>query len=76
MPWAWQNRANSAEVYWAPLSLWNTAPGWTWPWVMAIARASVTRLVRMWSASCQPVTIRVARSMTVARYSHPSPVLR
>jgi hypothetical protein len=28
-------------------SLRNTAPGWTRPWVMAIARASVTRLVRM-----------------------------
>jgi len=36
---------------------------------MAIAKASVTRLVRMWLASCQPVTIRVAKSITVARYS-------
>jgi hypothetical protein len=43
---------------------------------MAIARAPVTRLVRMWLASCQPVTIRVARPVTVARYSQPSPVLR
>jgi hypothetical protein len=59
-----------------PLSLWNTAPGAAWPWLMAIAKASVTRLVRMWLASCQPVTIRVARSITVARYSQPSPVLR
>jgi hypothetical protein len=38
-----------------------------WPWLTAIARASVTRLVRMWLASCQPVTIWVAKSITVAR---------
>jgi hypothetical protein len=38
---------------------------------MAIARASVTRLVRMGDASCQPVTIRVARPVTVARYAPP-----
>lgn len=31
----------------APLSLWKVARGATWPWVMAIASASVTRLVRM-----------------------------
>src|SRR6266550_5320019 len=55
---------------------WNAAPGWAWPWLMAIARASVTRLVHICEASCQPVTIRVARSITVARYSQPSPVLR
>ena len=60
----------------APWSLWNTAPCWMWPWAMAIATASVTRLVRMCEASCQPVTIRVARSITVAIYSHPSPVRR
>jgi hypothetical protein len=30
----------------------------------------------MCSAICQPTTIRVARSITVARYSQPSPVRR
>jgi hypothetical protein len=34
------------------------------------------QLVRRWSAVCQPTTIRVARSMTVARYSQPCAVLR
>ena len=35
------------------------------------------QLVRMWSRQLPSrSTIRVARSMTVARYSHPSPVLR
>jgi hypothetical protein len=43
---------------------------------MAIAKASTINDVRMWGASCQPTTIRVARSITVARYRHPSPVLR
>jgi hypothetical protein len=36
---------------------------------MAIAGAPVTRLVRRCEASCQPVTIRVAMLVTVARYS-------
>jgi hypothetical protein len=46
-------------------------PGWTRPWVRAIAKASVNRVVRTWLASCQPVTIRLPKSMTVARYGEP-----
>ena len=41
--------------------------GWTWPASMAMVSASVTRLVRMCGASCQPTTMRVARSRTTAR---------
>ena len=33
----------------------------------AIVSASSTSSVRMWSASDQPTTLRLARSMTVAR---------
>ena len=49
-----------------PRSEWKIAPGRVWPWVMAICSASMTSEVRMWSASCQPTTMRVHKSMTVA----------
>ena len=65
--WRWQNAANSAEVYCVPLSEWKIASGATWPPATAICRASVTSVVRMCVAICQPTTIRVARSITVAR---------
>lgn len=34
------------------------------------------RSVRMWSAMAQPITRRLWASMTVAKYTHPSHVLR
>src|SRR5262249_15210390 len=46
MPLAWQNTANSADVYRAPPSLCNTARVLARPWVTAISRASVVGLVR------------------------------
>lgn len=42
----------------------------------AISKAVVTRLVRIWLAVCQPSTLRVARSITAARYNHPLGVFR
>ena len=40
----------------------------------AMVSASATSSVRMWLASAQPTTRRDDRSMTVAKYAHPSPV--
>jgi hypothetical protein len=42
--------------------------------LIAIFNASATSSVRMCSASAQPTTFRDDRSMTVARYDHPSQV--
>jgi len=42
----------------------------------AVASASTTRLLRMCSVSDQPITRRENKSITVARYSQPSPVAR
>ena len=42
--------------------------------VKALNRASEISSVRMWSASAQPTTLRLARSITVARYAQPSQV--
>ena len=41
---------------------------------LAISSALTHRDARIWSAMAQPTIMRVHRSMTVARYSHPSPV--
>ena len=38
-----------------------------WRVEKAIDSASSTSSVRMWSASAQPTTLRLAKSMTVAR---------
>lgn len=43
---------------------------------MADASAETTMSAVMRSESDQPTTMRVLRSMTVDRYSHPSPVRR
>ena len=40
----------------------------------AIIKADSGSSVRMWSRIDQPTILRVARSSTAARYSHPSPV--
>nr|WP_235045817.1 hypothetical protein [Paeniglutamicibacter gangotriensis] len=41
-----------------------------------MAIASMINGVRMFEDMDQPTTMRVAKSITVARYSHPEPVLR
>ena len=60
---AWRSPAG---VLAAPVGMEDDAPlaGRT---AKAIFRASATSSVRMWSASAQPTTRRLARSMTVAR---------
>jgi hypothetical protein len=40
----------------------------------AIESASSTSSIRMCSASAQPTTLRLAKSMTVARYAQPCQV--
>ena len=50
MLFAAQKAANAVEVYWLPRSLWNITPG-AGRRVNAMVRASVTRSVRMWSAT-------------------------
>lgn len=61
MPRAWQNCANPAEVYWAsPAVAVKHGPGPDVAVSDGHLEASVTRLVRMWSATCQPVTMRCA----------------
>jgi hypothetical protein len=67
--------ANSELVYCAPRSPWKTAPPAATPDARAISKASTAKEARMWSATCQPITILVVKSITVARYAHPSPVL-
>ncbi len=47
-----------------------------WPWSRAISKASMIRVVRIWLAVDQSTIIRVHRSITVARYSHPELVRR
>lgn len=49
-----------------PRSEWKMTPAGGWRRAMAMSRASVTRLVRMWSAAAQPTTAREYRSITVA----------
>ena len=68
--------AYSADVYWLPRSLWKIARGATRPWVWAIRSALLISSVRMCGAIAHPTTMRECRSITVARYSHPSPVRR
>lgn len=55
-------------------SMWKITPSPGRRAANAVDRASVTRLVRMWSARAQPTTRRLDRSMTVARYAQPSHV--
>ena len=56
-----------ARTLWRGLPGGLGAPEAAPPWVRAISRASTTRLARMCSAVCHPITLRVARSITVAR---------
>ena len=48
-------------------SLWNTVPASDPRSLAAARRASSTSPVRMWSAICQPASLREPRSMQVAR---------
>jgi hypothetical protein len=58
-----------------PRSLWKVTGPVGRRAATAFVKAWATRSVRRWSAVAQPTTRREARSMTVARYSHPSQVL-
>ena len=66
-PLARASSAKSRLVYWQPRSEWKITPAGGRRCTKAISSASVTSSVRMWSASAQPTTLRLARSMTVAR---------
>jgi hypothetical protein len=61
-----QKSANSLEVYWQPRSLWKMTPGGGFRVTSAAARASMIRLVRIWSAIAYPTTLRECKSITVA----------
>jgi hypothetical protein len=61
-----QNLTKSRLVYWLPRSAWKMTPFGGRRCFNAIARASITRSVRMWSATAQPTTFRENASMTDA----------
>ena len=53
-------------MYWVPRSEWKITGPVGRRAARAMSRASVTRLVRMWSATAHPTTAREYRSITVA----------
>jgi hypothetical protein len=61
---------------WQPRSEWKITPGSGSRAARALVRASLTSSVRMWSAIANPTSRRLAMSITVAKYSHPSQVGR
>ena len=64
----------ASDAYWLPRSEWQMRPLAGRCRCVAIISAARGSSVRIWSRIAQPTILRVARSSTAARYSHPSPV--